>query len=1050
MAEYEIKLTADTSGATSATKEFRKEYVELVKAIERPLRQIDAFRKTQESAKAASTTYFEAKKRVDDLKRAIEQAGQPVKGLSREYAKAQQALAAATRQFERQKAQVRDQRAELKAAGVDTRNLATEQERLQKSLASAVSRGQADAGISQLVDRFGITRLRELRAQLVALQSDYKRVQQAGVLSATERASAEVYYQAQLGKTKKAIANLEDGEIEGGAAGWGGLQNRMAGLLAAAYTARELSTRFFNVADAVNEVEDRMRNALPVQEDYERAQARLEEISDRVRIPLAAVSESYLGTIGPLRELGFSADAAANMTGALAAGLVADKVTGERAAAVLDQLNKGLRTGVIRGDAFNAVIDNSPSLTKALAQGLGVTTAELQRMAGAGELTSEKFVTALAKQSDELLRLADNMRITVADAQNKFYDKLAKVIGAIDSLTGASAFAVEQIDRLSDSLDLLADGKITDSITKLGDSWIFRVSYITGWVSTWGSAFKQWKEFAAEMGWSLEEQTTDQENAREDAYAIGEKRLSEMRAYATNFNDIQKSLAKDFKQALADQVAAQTKANSELSKARDEQLKTAKRYKDALEKLRIGALGPASFGNAQALQTAARSALKQGDFERAKKNAQAALDMLIKIGEEGGNTYGFAGIIKGLQAIEQEADQKVVDQKQKARDEARAKTREWKEEFEELKDFKITPTIDDKALADATAKMQKWAKMIGKDIKIDPRTLTPAAWHAPLLAPESTTGAKVRPQTQVQVPMALKPAKVAQDPSALPTVEANIKPNEILKEGPASFTNLPAVDADIKPKGIRQDGKNSFTNLPPVEADIAPKGIRQEGENSWTNLPPVDVTIRPKAIQQDSDTATSLPPVDVTMKVDEKAAAIAAETIKAMSAQFRQQMTIPVPVVPVGVAASDAAAPGFSGGGWTGPGSKYMPAGVVHADEHVQPKEVVNEPGALQFLERIRHFGFRNTMLELSSMIRNKAPGYANGGLVRGGSLPSIPTPSPAVVAAAEPFAGWDDLGMVTISDGGSEFPALMQRSTFEDLTHLRARQAGRNSRRKP
>ncbi|MFG5863633.1 tape measure protein [Metapseudomonas sp. CR1201] len=1049
MAEYEIKLTADTSGATSATKEFRKEYVELVKAIERPLRQIDAFRKTQESAKAASTTYFEAKKRVDDLKRAIEQAGQPVKGLSREYAKAQQALAAATRQFERQKAQVRDQRAELKAAGVDTRNLATEQERLQKSLSSAVSRGQADAGISQLVDRFGITRLRELRAQLVALQSDYKRVQQAGVLSATERASAEVHYQAQLARTRKAIANLEDGELEGGAAGWGGLQSRMAGLLAASYTAKELATRFFSTADAVGEIEDRMRNALPVQEDYERAQARLEEISERVRVPIAAVTESFLGSVSPLREMGFSAKSAADMTAALAAGLVADRVTGERAVAVLDQLNKGLQTGVIRGNAFGAVLENSQSLINALTRGLGVSRAELISMAEAGEITTEKFVTALSSQSDELLRLADNMRVTVGDAQNTFYDKMGKLVGAIDSLTGASAYAVEHIDRLSVALDHLAEGRAADALSKVGEDWQL-FNPVTGWMVTWGKAVDLWRWLSDETEKSLDEQTQAQDKATNDAHSIGEKRLSEMRAYATNFNDIQKSLAKDFKQALADQVAAQTKANSELSKARDEQLKTAKRYKDALEKLRIGALGPASFGNAQALQTAARSALKQGDFERAKKNAQAALDMLIKIGEEGGNTYGFAGIIKGLQAIEQEADQKVVDQKQKARDEARAKTREWKEEFEELKDFKITPTIDDKALADATAKMQKWAKMIGKDIKIDPRTLTPAAWHAPLLAPESTTGAKVRPQTQVQVPMALKPAKVAQDPSALPTVEANIKPNEILKEGPASFTNLPAVDADIKPKGIRQDGKNSFTNLPPVEADIAPKGIRQEGENSWTNLPPVDVTIRPKAIQQDSDTSTSLPPVDVTMKVDEKAAAIAAETIKAMSAQFRQQMTIPVPVVPVGVAASDAAAPGFSGGGWTGPGSKYMPAGVVHADEHVQPKEVVNEPGALQFLERIRHFGFRNTMLELSSMIRNKAPGYANGGLVRGGSLPSIPTPSPAVVAAAEPFAGWDDLGMVTISDGGSEFPALMQRSTFEDLTHLRARQAGRNSRRKP
>lgn len=1043
MAEYEIKLTADTSEASSATKEFRKEYVELVKAIERPLRQIDAFQKTQESAKAASTAYFEARKRVESLKRAVEelsQSGQSVKELNREYTKAQRALAVATRQFERQKVQVREQRAELKAAGVDTRNLATEQDRLQKSLSSAVTRGQADAGISQLVDRFGITRLRELRAQLVALQSDYKRVQQAGVLSATERASAEVHYQAQLGRTRRAIADLEDGELEGGEAGWGGLQTRMAGLLAASYTAKELATRFFNTADAVGELEDRMRNVLPVQEDYERAQARLEEISERVRVPIAAVTESFLGTVHPLREMGFSAQAAADMTGALAAGLVADRVTGERAAAVLDQLNKGLQTGVIRGEAFGEVLKNSPSLINALTRALGVSRAELQRMAEDGEITTDKFVTALSSQSDELLRLADNMRVTVGDAQNTFYDKMAKLVGAIDSLTGASAYAVEHIDRLSSALDSLADGKAADALSKVSEDWqLFNPT--TGWLVTWGKAVDLWRWLSDETEKSLDEQTAAQEDAGTDAYAIGEKRLTEMRTYAANFNGIQEELSKNFKVALADQVAAQTKANSELSKARDEQLKTAKRYKDALEKLRIGAVGPASFGNAQALQTAARSALQQGDFESAKKNAQAALDMLMKIGEEGGNTYGFAGIIQGLQAIEQEADQKVVDQKQKTRDEARAKTREWKEEFEELKDFKITPTIDDKALAEATDKMKRWAKMIGQDINIDPRTLTPQAWHAPLLK-EEPPKAQLRPQ--VQVPMALKPTDSAE---GLPTVEPETIPKGIRKDGPASFTNLPVVEADIKPKGIRQDGTSSFTNLPPVEADIAPKGIRQEGENSWTNLPPVDVAIRPKAIQQDGDTATNLPPVDVTMKVDEKAAAIAAETIQAMSAQFRQQMTIPVPVVPVGVASSDAATvgvSGFSGGGWTGPGSKYMPAGVVHADEHVQPKEVVNEPGALAFLERIRHFGFRNTMLELSSRLG----GYADGGLVRGGVLPSIPTPSQALMQAAEPFAGLEHWGTATLQDGGNEYEVLMKRDAFDGL-RLRARQSGRNNQRK-
>lgn len=66
----------------------------------------------------------------------------------------------------------------------------------------------------------------------------------------------------------------------------------------------------------------------------------------------------------------------------------------------------------------------------------------------------------------------------------------------------------------------------------------------------------------------------------------------------------------------------------------------------------------------------------------------------------------------------------------------------------------------------------------------------------------------------------------------------------------------------------------------------------------------------------------------------------------------------------------------FAIGGWTGPGSKYQPAGIVHADEHVQPRERVREPGALAFFERIRRFGFANTMRAMGLR------GYADGGLV--------------------------------------------------------------------
>jgi len=58
---------------------------------------------------------------------------------------------------------------------------------------------------------------------------------------------------------------------------------------------------------------------------------------------------------------------------------------------------------------------------------------------------------------------------------------------------------------------------------------------------------------------------------------------------------------------------------------------------------------------------------------------------------------------------------------------------------------------------------------------------------------------------------------------------------------------------------------------------------------------------------------------------------------------------------------------GFASGGYTGPGGKYQPAGIVHAGEYVLPKEATRRIG-LGPLEYMRKHG--------------KLPGYAGGGLV--------------------------------------------------------------------
>jgi lambda family phage tail tape measure protein len=57
---------------------------------------------------------------------------------------------------------------------------------------------------------------------------------------------------------------------------------------------------------------------------------------------------------------------------------------------------------------------------------------------------------------------------------------------------------------------------------------------------------------------------------------------------------------------------------------------------------------------------------------------------------------------------------------------------------------------------------------------------------------------------------------------------------------------------------------------------------------------------------------------------------------------------------------------GFSDGGYTGDGGKFQPMGVVHGGEFVVKKEVVSQPGAREFLERMNA----------------NAKGYADGGYV--------------------------------------------------------------------
>jgi len=90
----------------------------------------------------------------------------------------------------------------------------------------------------------------------------------------------------------------------------------------------------------------------------------------------------------------------------------------------------------------------------------------------------------------------------------------------------------------------------------------------------------------------------------------------------------------------------------------------------------------------------------------------------------------------------------------------------------------------------------------------------------------------------------------------------------------------------------------------------------------------------------------------------------------------------------------------FSSGGWTGPGGKYQPAGIVHADEFVIPKETVGRYG-------VGHF---NQYL----------PGYAAGGpvLPNSGIVPGLEATQHGLMQKALSVLGFAGAGLVGTVSG--------------------------------
>ena len=200
--------------------------------------------------------------------------------------------------------------------------------------------------------------------------------------------------------------------------------------------------------DVMQQSENRLRNVTDSFGQLAVTQEALFESSQESFTALIGGIEIYERLARSTKSLGIENSRLLNVTEAIQKSVALSGTTALAANAALIQFGQGLAADSLRGQELNSVMEQTPRLARALAEGLGIGIGELRELANQGELTAEKVIKAIESQVDGINREFATIEPTIQQVATSFVNS-ATVIG--------DAFGKPIFDELKEGIKNLQD-----------------------------------------------------------------------------------------------------------------------------------------------------------------------------------------------------------------------------------------------------------------------------------------------------------------------------------------------------------------------------------------------------------------------------------------------------------------------------------------------------------------------------------------------------------------------------------------------------------------
>lgn len=249
-------------------------------------------------------------------------------------------------------------------------------------------------------------------------------------------------------KLSKSFKNLKD-RVDFGAH----LSQFAAGLSALSGSIAGVIDRSFELADSYKSLVARVNLVSSSNNEFIAGMREIYNISQSTASGFESTAGLYTSLKTATESLAISQRDLLGVTKTINQTLTISGASASASSAALIQLSQAFASGVLRGDELNSILEQSPRLARAIADGMGVTVGALRELGAQGKLTAEEVFNALQNQADTINDEFSKMPLTISNARVKISNSLLSLVGDLDSVSGASGGVADSLNQLSNWID---------------------------------------------------------------------------------------------------------------------------------------------------------------------------------------------------------------------------------------------------------------------------------------------------------------------------------------------------------------------------------------------------------------------------------------------------------------------------------------------------------------------------------------------------------------------------------------------------------------------